>query len=121
MLSPEEMEAVIAAHAQAVAGCLKNFCCTDAISKPKFLAMYTAYVMSVWIRAGEVKHSNRFANLNVGAEFGGPYDLSVINKMMATVDSVYQRGHAAKPPVRMGFWADCVRERLGSGFERFKP
>ena len=104
MLSPEEMEAVIAAHAQAVAGCLKNFCCTDAISKPKFLAMYTAYVMFVWIRTGVLKHSNSF-------------DLSVINEMMAAVDSIYQRAHA-KPPVCMGLWADCVRERLGLGFTK---
>ena len=46
-----------------VAGCLSNFCCTDGKDKrPEFLAMYTAYIMSVWTSAGKLVHSNRFLN-----------------------------------------------------------
>lgn len=103
-LSAEEMEALVVSQAQAVAGCLSNFCCTDGKDKrPKFLAMYTAYVMSVWTSAGKLVHSNRFLNTVADADLlGDAVDLGVINPMMAEVTPAIQRAVGVVPPAVRG-------------------
>ena len=115
-LSAEEMEALVVSQAQAVAGCLNNFCCVDGKDKrPKFLAMYTAYVMSVWISTGKLVHSNRFAIAVPDADVEGvAVDLGIINPMMAKVTPAFQRANGVVPPAVVTGHAARVLAKLAA-------